>query len=321
MISDEEKNIITRFPDLELSYGQIDHTKVHFDLYSLIPMGKKSYAWFTYFQDSCVCYIVDARTHDIIEKVTTIFDESLSFGTIVYGTIINYNKNRFFVIEDLCMYKNKNLSRKKNYEKFNLLKYMIEYEITMKPYFNTMMTFGMPVMTNDFKEAITTADTIVYKIYAVQCIQMSNFKKYNKVIFKKEDEKERINVTLRVKPLIQNDIYQLFGYANGEIVSAGYAGIPTYEKSIMLNKLFRNIKENENLDRLEESDSDEEFEDINDDKFVDLNKQYTMECTFDYNCKKWVPNKVLKTNKLSNMKDVNYYLSKKNRINKNIKNY
>ena len=198
---------------------------------------------------------------------------------------------------------------------------MIEYEITMKPYFNTMMTFGMPVMTNDFKEAITTADTIVYKIYAVQCIQMSNFKKYNKVIFKKEDEKERINVTLRVKPLIQNDIYQLFGYANGEIVSAGYAGIPTYEKSIMLNKLFRNIKENENLDRLEESDSDEEFEDINDDKFVDLNKQYTMECTFDYNCKKWVPNKVLKTNKLSNMKDVNYYLSKKNRINKNIKNY
>ena len=39
-----------------------------------------------------------------------------------------------------------------------------------------------------------------------------------------------------------------------------------------MNKLFRNIKENINLDSLEEIDEEDEFENIQIDKFVDLNK-------------------------------------------------
>ena len=35
-----------------------------------------------------------------------------------------------------------------------------------------------------------------------------------------------------------------------------------------MNTLFRNIKENQNLDALEESDDEEEFENISLDKFV-----------------------------------------------------
>ena len=35
-----------------------------------------------------------------------------------------------------------------------------------------------------------------------------------------------------------------------------------------MNSLFRTIKENENLDSLEESDDEEEFENSNVDKFV-----------------------------------------------------
>ena len=38
------------------------------------------------------------------------------------------------------------------------------------------------------------------------------------------------------------------------------ACIPDYKTSVMMNSLFRDIKENRNLDFLEESDSEEEFE-------------------------------------------------------------
>ncbi len=317
MISDEEKKLINRFPsNLELSYGQIDHTKVHYDIYSLIPMGKKYFAWFTYFNDDCVCYIVDSKSFEIYEKVTVIFDETLSLGTIVYGTIITYEKNKFFIIEDLCYYKNKCMNRKKNYEKFNLLNHMVHYEFSMKPYFSSFLTFGMPVMKSNLKDAFEISQQLIYNIYAIQCIKMSDFKKYNKVIYNKNKEPEKINVILKIVPHIQNDIYELFGYTNGKMISVGYAGVPTYEKSVMLNKLFRNIKENNNLDMLEESDDEEEFENICDDKFVDLKKTYNMECTYDYNNKKWVPNKIVKTNKLSNMKDVMNHLQKNQRIKK-----
>ena len=322
MISIKEKDLIQRFPsNLELSYGQLDHTKVQYDIYSLIPMGKKYFAWFTYYQDNCVCYIIDSKTLEIQDKVTAIFDETLSLGTILYGTIINYEKNKFFIIEDLCYYKNKCMNRKKNYEKFNLLNHIMKYEISMQPYFNSFMTFGMPTMKSTLKDALDIVDTMVYNIYAIQCIKMSDFKKYNKVVYNKNNDEKRINVILKVIPHIQNDIYELFGYTNGSIISVGYASIPTYEKSVMLNKLFRNIKENINLDTLEESDDEEEFENICDDKFVDLNKSFIMECSYDYNTKKWIPNKTVKTNKLTNMKEVMANIKTTQRIKKNIKNY
>ena len=52
---------------------------------------------------------------------------------------------------------------------------------------------------------------------------------------------------------------------------------------------MRNIKENQNLDALEESDDEDEFEDERPDRFVDLNKEYNMICKYNYKFKKWYP--------------------------------
>ena len=72
-----------------------------------------------------------------------------------------------------------------------------------------------------------------------------------------------------------------------------------------MNKLFRNIKENENLDKLEESDDENEFENINTDKFVYLNKNYNMVCSFCNKFKKWVPIKLAAENlQVVNIKDL-----------------
>jgi hypothetical protein len=56
-----------------------------------------------------------------------------------------------------------------------------------------------------------------------------------------------------------------------------------------MNRLFRNIKENINLDKLEESDDEEEFENVKEGRFVNLDMIHNMVCTYNYKFKKWVP--------------------------------
>ena len=65
-----------------------------------------------------------------------------------------------------------------------------------------------------------------------------------------------------------------------------------YKTSKMMNSLFRNIKENTNLDALEESDDEDDFENMNDDKYVNLDKCVHMECMFNKRTNKYIPVKV-----------------------------
>jgi hypothetical protein len=88
-----------------------------------------------------------------------------------------------------------------------------------------------------------------------------------------------------VKPDIQNDIYHLYEGDKYHSVAL----IPDYKTSVMMNKLFRNIKENTNLDTLEESDDEDEFENDRDDRFVFLDKSYKMVCAYNHKFKKWAP--------------------------------
>jgi hypothetical protein len=97
---------------------------------------------------------------------------------------------------------------------------------------------------------------------------------------------------------IQNDIYNLVDpdavindneLSNYAISNKLIASIPDYKTSVFMNTLFRNIKENRSLDALEESDDEDEFENTNIDKFVDLTKKIKMKCIFNYKFKKWTP--------------------------------
>jgi hypothetical protein len=56
-----------------------------------------------------------------------------------------------------------------------------------------------------------------------------------------------------------------------------------------MNNLFRNIRENKNVDYGEESEDEETFQNVNPDKYVDLKKEYKMNCVFSNKFKKWVP--------------------------------
>ena len=118
-----------------------------------------------------------------------------------------------------------------------------------------------------------------------------------------------------VKPDIQNDIYHLYCDDISGEVFYDIAYIQDYNKSVFMNKLFRKIKENDNLDALEESDDEDEFEDDRADKFVYLDRSYKMYCVYNNKFKKWAPNKIADINsKIVNRNELSeIYINRKNK--------
>ena len=56
-----------------------------------------------------------------------------------------------------------------------------------------------------------------------------------------------------------------------------------------MNSLFRHIKENSNIDFIEESDDEVEFQDVRDDKYVNTLLRIAMNCVFHTKFRRWVP--------------------------------
>jgi len=105
-----------------------------------------------------------------------------------------------------------------------------------------------------------------------------------------------------VKPDIETDIYHL--YCKHKDLNEYYfnvACVPDYKTSVLMNKLFRNIKENDNLDSLEESDDEEEFENDKTDKYVYLDRKFYMYCVFNMKFKKWTPVRLAATYEIKNL--------------------
>lgn len=122
------------------------------------------------------------------------------------------------------------------------------------------------------------------------------FKRSHKIenfIFDYKKPQYKYPTVFQVSADIQFDIYHLFAYGkNNAPVYYNTAYIPNIEKSFFMNKLFRNIRENTNLDYIEESDDEEDFENTLEDKYVDLNKVLNIECVFNSKFKRWVPVRV-----------------------------
>ena len=93
---------------------------------------------------------------------------------------------------------------------------------------------------------------------------------------------------------LQNDIYHLYAYGkNCDPIYYDYAYIPNFKTSVFMNGLFRNIKENLNLDYIEESEDEADFQDMKYDKYVDLSKHLFIECSFHKKFKRWTPLRVV----------------------------
>ena len=115
-----------------------------------------------------------------------------------------------------------------------------------------------------------------------------------------DDMLTNIQATFIVRPNIQNDIYELFvlpsssrGGGRCEPIFHNFAHISGFKTSVMMNRLFRNITENERLDSMEESEDEAEFENTEPDKYVTLSKEYNILCRFNKRFCRWVPIEVV----------------------------
>ena len=140
-----------------------------------------------------------------------------------------------------------------------------------------------------------------------QVNQVTQFKPVTQVQSKTIPQQQQMKSAIfLVKPDIETDIYHL--YCKHKDVDGYYfniACVPDYKTSVLMNKLFRNIKENENLDSLEESDDEEEFENDKADKYVYLDRKFYMYCVFNMKFKKWTPVRLAATYEIKNLCDYN----------------
>ena len=119
-----------------------------------------------------------------------------------------------------------------------------------------------------------------------------------------DDMLTNIQAVFMVRPNIQNDIYELFvntsNNRTNELVFHNFAHISNYKTSVMMNRVFRNIIENERLDAQEESEDETEFENTDPDKYVSLHKELLMMCRFNKRFCRWVPVQFLVSQSTSN---------------------
>jgi hypothetical protein len=126
--------------------------------------------------------------------------------------------------------------------------------------------------------------------------ELANVKIAPKYDFRKPQYQQ--TTVFQVSADIQFDIYRLYaGDDKGNPSYYGVACIPNYKTSLFMNGLFRNIRESRNLDFIEESDDEDDFQNMHPDKYVDLSKKIMMECIFNVKHKKWIPVNVSESKK------------------------
>jgi hypothetical protein len=329
----DQTSLLKHFPNVELSYETMVHKKVYSsDFVLAIPEGRKYFAWFTTFKTQNVCVLLEITENKQIckiEIVNTCFHDQLSYGTIFYGTTFKYKNAKYFCTEDIYYYKGANVSKKGFSEKLDIFKTIYSREIKQEYFFENSVIFGLPLISNLFQNVVGEIEMLPYKIKNIQfrnTAASGDTRIYNMCYTKnsqfggmqtqqnyttRNDLKREI--VFKITPDIQNDIYHLHYYhtqsnKNSEETIFDVAYIPDYKTSVMMNKLFRKIKENANLDALEESDDEEEFEDDRPDKFVFLDKTYNMVCVWNNKFKKWTPIRVAqKSDKIITKKELAYY--------------
>jgi hypothetical protein len=330
----DKQTLLHRLPNFELSYATVTHKKVpdNYNLGIAISSGKKYFAWFTFEKHNDVCYLMELNKEKKIQKIQKIeypTSHTLCVGTILYGTICEELEEQktlppIFIVEDVCLYQG-NVLKCPFGQKLGILEQLFLNHLYHK---NTNIVFRLPCMWQNIHSQdkydtlpATIKSTIGYNVHHIQyrdttCITpyldvFTNSKhttlikpvlaKYTipeKPAFMTFSKPQyKFPAVFQVRADIQFDVYHLYAYGKNKTqVYYNLAYIPNIKTSYMMNTLFRKIRENNNLDYIEESEDEDDFENVNEDKYVDLSKSILMECMFEPKFKKWIPKRVVGTN-------------------------
>ena len=332
------KQINYNFPKVELPYETTGNSTISpdYNIALAIPYGKKAFLWFTFENENDVCYMIDINKNKQLTPSSMTHTDpynSLSLGTILYGTRIldQTTQKSIFIIEDIIMFKGLYMNKTIFYNKSLYIKHVIEYMSLRK--IDCVLCFPLMWEINDKQP-----DIIAYQVHHIQYrtlnmikpyLNIENARKTSNIV--KDNNNNNTNILIHhkinhyidyTKPQyklstwfqcyadIQNDIYHLYAIGKNNLPTYyNIACIPDYNTSVFMNNIFRNIRENNNIDYIEESEDEDEFQNTNIDKYVDTNRMVIMECIFNYKFHKWVPvnksqhdNKIIHINRLIRLK-------------------
>lgn len=311
-------NILSRFPKIELSYETVHHKKVcASDSVALaIPMGKKQFVWF--FERRA--YLVDLnkeKTPVAVRALDIAVPASYLLETVVYVTHNVDDPPSPFIVEELYVWKGMHLS---NLCFGDRLAFLHDFMRT----FESCQKFVLPAMWTmasgaEFSHEVTVKPG--YTIHHIQYREMRRHAPYINIVLprkgvipeaKAEAKKTSVvpvfqlpkfdytkpqfrqTAVFQVVADVQFDIYHAYALgANRAPIYCGPLGMPTYKTSVFMNSIFRKIRENRNLDYIEESDDEDDFENTDETKYVDLEKVANIECAFHSKFRKWVPLRVV----------------------------
>ena len=305
------EHLKSRIPCFELSYESVLHNKVptDYDVQMAIPSGKKYFLWFTFLGDKNVCILLEMNRDKKMCSPQVLhidFDGKLSIGTLLYGVYLQQYKT--FIVEDIMYYKGIHLKLTFGKKLVYIKEFLDNYEN------NGNCSIVLPVMRK--YEGTRHDIELMYSVHHYQYRSLHKVCPFLNESLQRDAGREdaKIDRPLLIPPRpdfrkpqykyatifvvkadIQFDIYHLFAYGKDSAkVYYNVAYIPDYATSVFMNGIFRNIKENRNLDYIEESDDEDDFQDTREDKYVDLNKEVTMECVFHPKFRKWVPVRMMK---------------------------
>jgi len=331
LVYNNSKHILHRFPNFKLYSNNFNIPNLidNADYYVLKPKGRKAYLWFTYYKKDLLCLLifVNNSSNNIYDEANEFYyyninyDKRLCYNNVLVNGIYFYsnsNSNKvsthYFILDNVMNYNCVNLDKLNHNDYNNFTIKLNLYKLVLASIINTNYRLYLGIISNNYSNVFKHVYKLDYKLYSIACYNNSRFLG-NFIVNNSSALEKSVPANFKVYACISQDIYKLYALDNAnKEVFYDYALIDSYKTSVFMNGLFRNIKENSNLDLLEESDSEDEFENTDISKFVNLEKSHIIECIYNKKFKKWIPiNLANINNNIINNSKINFII-KKNKI-------
>jgi hypothetical protein len=254
------------------------------------------------------------------------FDDFQGSGTVLYGTLFTHgpDQQQFFAVENIHVYENTCVDHLNVVQKDELL-YTLFSKSGLTRAVNApahvQVVFGVAVKCGTYAEALKVANTpsiVPYSVYAIQgrfhtqtdnkyyqnCQSQGGDKHPLKPLYTDSNTFPRggglkggsapLNAKLfMVSPQPLVDTYTL-RCPISNVVEPEPAHVGDYKTSVLLNSIFRTVRENASLDAAEESEDEEVFQasqQMHIEGYISSSSppERAMICTYNYKFKRWVP--------------------------------
>ena len=282
------RDLVKELPPFSLESATKSESRVFgYDSCHAIPKGKNALGWWHVSHSGPICHIlcIDSRSGGISHGYHYIssFDDTVSAGTIVSGTLFTVKGRAFFAMTDVYQFAGTMLSDA-GYSKRATYIQVVGRHLNPTHYNEQCITFGQPVLAASYKELSTKIRELPYDVGSILYRHKDwGPGKIRPFTAQRKEEVRAVECTFAVTPHIAQDVYEL---RSGDGSAIRWACVQSLAESIELNKAFRKIRENADVDLGEISPDEDEFEDVDPAKYV---KRRTVWMTgrYDYKFRKW----------------------------------